>query len=378
MAVTSVTRPARRPAADPPDPPAPDRRGPGERCELCGEPISDEHGHLVDLQARNLMCACRGCYLLSCRRGPAVAHFRAVPDRYLAFPDFELSPAQWDSLQIPVSVAFFFLNSHLGRVAAFYPGPAGATESELPLDTWAEVVEANPELATLQPDVEAFLVRLEPNRGGSRVLHRPDRRLLRAGRPPAHAVAGLRRRQRGQRQARRLLRRGPGQGADDRRWPSRSSSARAEPHAAVPTIMLRLRVDEADGGSVHALALRCQIRIEPQRRRYSSRRGGAPLRAVRRDPAVGRFLAAVPVDPRVHHLRPVRRRDRVRPAGGVHLRLRGGRRQVPARPGRGRDPADPALLGHRVHPGRDRASRPSRCRGTSRRPTSCRCRSGAA
>jgi len=45
--------------------------------------------------------------------------------------------------------------------------------------------------------------------------------------------------------------------------------ARPEPHAAVPTIMFRLRVEEADGFSVHALALRCQIRIEPQRRRYS-------------------------------------------------------------------------------------------------------------
>ncbi len=45
--------------------------------------------------------------------------------------------------------------------------------------------------------------------------------------------------------------------------------ARAEPHAAVPTIMLRLRVEEADGFSVHALALRAQIRIEPQRRKYS-------------------------------------------------------------------------------------------------------------
>ena len=44
--------------------------------------------------------------------------------------------------------------------------------------------------------------------------------------------------------------------------------AQAEPHAAVPTIMLRLRVEEADGFRVHALALRCQIRIEPQRRRY--------------------------------------------------------------------------------------------------------------
>ena len=44
--------------------------------------------------------------------------------------------------------------------------------------------------------------------------------------------------------------------------------ARAEPYAAVPTIMLRLRITEADGRAVHAVALRCQIMVEPQRRRY--------------------------------------------------------------------------------------------------------------
>ncbi len=140
---------------------------PGEACELCAEPISDDHGHLVDLQARTLMCACRGCYLLFTSEGAGGTHFRSVPDRFLAFHDFELSAVQWDSLQIPVSVAFFFINSSLGRVAAFYPGPAGATESELPLDTWAEVTAANPELATLQPDVEAFLVRTKADGTGT-------------------------------------------------------------------------------------------------------------------------------------------------------------------------------------------------------------------
>jgi hypothetical protein len=137
----------------------------GEVCELCAERIADEHGHLVDLQARTLLCACRGCYLLFVSEGAGGAHFKSVPDRYLAFTDFTLSPEQWDSMQIPVSVAFFFLNSSLGRIAAFYPGPAGATESELPLDTWAELIGANPELGTLEPDVEAFLVRSRPNQG---------------------------------------------------------------------------------------------------------------------------------------------------------------------------------------------------------------------
>jgi len=140
---------------------------PGEYCELCTESIGETHGHLVDLEIRNLMCACRGCYLLFTSDGAGGRRYRAVPDRYLAFTDLRLSQAQWDSLQIPVSVAFFFLNSTLEQVAAFYPGPAGATESLLPLGTWDEIVDANPALATLAPDVEAFLVRADRESGGA-------------------------------------------------------------------------------------------------------------------------------------------------------------------------------------------------------------------
>jgi hypothetical protein len=138
---------------------APPRPPPGERCEICAEPISDEHGHLVDIEARNLLCACRGCYLLFTSPGAGGGHFRSVPDRYLVFPDFRLSAAQWEKLQIPVSVAFFFVNSSLDRVAAFYPSPAGATESLLPLDMWDELVAVNPTIGTIEPDVEALLVR---------------------------------------------------------------------------------------------------------------------------------------------------------------------------------------------------------------------------
>ncbi len=39
-------------------------------------------------------------------------------------------------------------------------------------------------------------------------------------------------------------------------------------YAAAPTLLFKLRVNETTGASIHALALRCQIRIEPQRRRY--------------------------------------------------------------------------------------------------------------
>jgi hypothetical protein len=41
-----------------------------------------------------------------------------------------------------------------------------------------------------------------------------------------------------------------------------------EPYAAVPTLLARVRVEETTGEQVHALALRAQVRIEPQKRRY--------------------------------------------------------------------------------------------------------------
>lgn len=51
------------------------------------------------------------------------------------------------------------------------------------------------------------------------------------------------------------------------------TGARPEPYAAVPTLMFGLRVEEKSGVDVQNVALRCQIRIEPQRRRYSPPEG---------------------------------------------------------------------------------------------------------
>jgi hypothetical protein len=130
---------------------------------MCATDIGEQHQHVVDLVGRGLMCTCRPCYLLFTAEH-AELRYRAVPDRYLSFPGFALFAGQWDELEIPVGLAFFFTNSMLGRTVAFYPGPAGATESELPLGAWDRVVEANPGLGQLASDVEALIVRM-PDRG---------------------------------------------------------------------------------------------------------------------------------------------------------------------------------------------------------------------
>src|SRR5947209_8474335 len=51
----------------------------------------------------------------------------------------------------------------------------------------------------------------------------------------------------------------------------RVEGAEPERFAAAPLLLFKLRVTEAAGGQtpVHAVLLRCQVRIEPARRRYT-------------------------------------------------------------------------------------------------------------
>ena len=88
--------------------------------------------------------------------GATGAHQTAALDiDHVSMP---LAEATWDSIGIPVAMAFFFSNSTLGHTVAFYPSPAGATESLLSLESWTELLAATPTLADLLPDVEALLV----------------------------------------------------------------------------------------------------------------------------------------------------------------------------------------------------------------------------
>ena len=127
-----------------------------EKCELCATPLAAEHQHLVELQTRRFVCSCDACALLFGTQGSAV--YRRVPRDIEYLTDFRLTDLQWESLQIPISLAFFFHSTPAGRVVAVYPSPAGATESLLGLEAWQELVEENPVLRQFQPDVEALLV----------------------------------------------------------------------------------------------------------------------------------------------------------------------------------------------------------------------------
>ena len=126
-----------------------------ERCELCSAEVAAGHPHLIEPGTRKLLCTCDACAILF---GGMGTKYKRVPRRVLALQNFHLSDGQWESLMVPISMAFFFRSTPDARVVAFYPSPAGATESLLPLETWKDIENANPILLEVESDVEALLV----------------------------------------------------------------------------------------------------------------------------------------------------------------------------------------------------------------------------
>jgi len=69
-----------------------------------------------------------------------------------------MTDAQWDGMMIPIGIAFLFRQSASGKVTAVYPSPAGPVESLLPLEAWMDIENDNPEVRSMEADVESLLV----------------------------------------------------------------------------------------------------------------------------------------------------------------------------------------------------------------------------
>jgi hypothetical protein len=127
-----------------------------ELCELCAAPVAPVHQHLLELDKRRIACACDACAVLF--GGNARQRYRRIPRDSRRLSSFMMDDQEWESLLIPINLAFFVYSSAAGRTIAQYPSPGGVMESSLDLEYWNEVVERNPVLRQFEPDVEALLV----------------------------------------------------------------------------------------------------------------------------------------------------------------------------------------------------------------------------
>ena len=128
--------------------------GADEQCDLCGVGIPSEHEHLLHLGDRRILCVCATCWAQ--RSGDP--ELRPTGSRIVWLDDFDLPEELWARLEVPIGLAFFMRSSSVGGMVAMYPSPAGATESELKLGAWEDLLALNPELESLEPDAEALVV----------------------------------------------------------------------------------------------------------------------------------------------------------------------------------------------------------------------------
>lgn len=132
-----------------------DRPEPGvEHCDLCGVTLSPDHRHLLDLTERRIVCACESCWAMRSGEG----EYRPTGSRTIWLDELQIPDELWASFQIPIGLAFFMRSTVTECVVAMYPSPAGATESELHFEAWGRMLELNPVLGDLEPDVEGLIV----------------------------------------------------------------------------------------------------------------------------------------------------------------------------------------------------------------------------
>jgi hypothetical protein len=125
-------------------------------CELCAKPLAATHHHLLELEKRRVSCACEACAILF--SGNTRQRFRRIPYDVRRLDNFVMDNQEWESLLIPINLAFFTYSSAEGKMVAQYPSPGGVMESALDLAYWGTIAERNPVVKRLEPDVEALLV----------------------------------------------------------------------------------------------------------------------------------------------------------------------------------------------------------------------------
>lgn len=125
-------------------------------CELCSRALAEEHSHLIEIATLRIVCSCQACALLF--DGTSGLRYSRIPRDCTLIEPFAMNDMAWNSLGVPINLAFFVFSSAAGKTVAMYPSPAGPTQADLSQDVWEEIVRGCSTLKQLRPDVEALLV----------------------------------------------------------------------------------------------------------------------------------------------------------------------------------------------------------------------------
>jgi hypothetical protein len=128
-----------------------------ERCQRCESALSARHRHAFDVTERSLVCICTACALLESRA--PLGRVRLVPESARGASSWAPDDAAWQALGIPKGLVFFVYHSARARWVAHLPTPFGALEADIAPEASGALAAGSTLLRSIQPDVEALLVR---------------------------------------------------------------------------------------------------------------------------------------------------------------------------------------------------------------------------
>jgi hypothetical protein len=126
-----------------------------ERCELCGADLESDHPHLLNSESRQIACGCNACAVLFATQERS--KYLRIPRRLCELQDFSFTDLEGAAMMLPIHLAFFIRGADKS-VAAMYPSPAGAVQSQLGMELLQRKFAEHKELITLAPEVETLLV----------------------------------------------------------------------------------------------------------------------------------------------------------------------------------------------------------------------------
>ncbi len=117
------------------------RRAAVEQCELCSFAFRRSIDICSRCRRKRSFAACDACALRF--QDVVEGRFKLIPRDARALSGFAMADTDWENFALPINLAFFFYSTPSKKMMAYYPSPAGATESLLPLDAWKALVSQN-------------------------------------------------------------------------------------------------------------------------------------------------------------------------------------------------------------------------------------------
>jgi len=81
-----------------------------------------------------------------------------IPRETRAIRDFRMPDVPWKIHDLPGNVTFVFYSTSAAKLMSVCQVAAGTVESTVPREVWKAIIEANPALEEMRPDVEGLLI----------------------------------------------------------------------------------------------------------------------------------------------------------------------------------------------------------------------------